>query len=95
MIDNAYAQSVVVVRPGRPEVEADIAALRSPYPCGPEPLRRLQPHMATLPRHEVARALGAGLAEPVVGDLVVWRGFYDPVRGLDADRPEDRGGFVL
>ncbi|MGW9643448.1 CRISPR-associated endonuclease Cas3'' [Streptomyces albidoflavus] len=99
MIDNAYAQSVVVVRPGRPKVqdaiEADIGALRSPYPCGPEPLRRLQPHMATLPRHEVARALKAGLAEPVVGDLVVWRGFYDPVRGLDADRPEDRGGFVL
>ncbi|MEV8351938.1 CRISPR-associated endonuclease Cas3'' [Streptomyces niveus] len=100
MIDNKYAQSVVVIRPEKTEeerdaVEADITLLRAPYPSGPGPLRRLQPHMATLPRHEVAEALRAGLAEPVIGDLVVWRGHYDPVRGLDADDPEDRGGYVL
>ncbi|MET8124505.1 CRISPR-associated endonuclease Cas3'' [Streptomyces sp. NPDC005065] len=100
MIDNKYAQSVVVIRPEKSDeerdgIESDIALLRGPYPSGPWPLRRLQPHMATLPRHEVAEALRAGLAEPVIGDLVVWRGHYDPVRGLDADDPEDRGGYVL
>ncbi|MFF2922491.1 CRISPR-associated helicase/endonuclease Cas3 [Streptomyces celluloflavus] len=100
MIDDRYAQPVVVIRPGkspreRELIEADIAALRSGFPCGPEPLRRLQPHLATLPRHEVAVAVGAGLAEPVVGDLVLWLGHYDSVRGLDADEPEDRGGYVF
>ncbi|MFC9431413.1 CRISPR-associated endonuclease Cas3'' [Streptomyces sp. NPDC056987] len=100
MIDTKYAQSVIVIRPEksgeeRDAIESDLALLRAPYPSGPEPLRRLQPHMATLPRHEVAEALRVGLAEPVIGDLVVWRGHYDPVRGLDADDPEDRGGYVL
>ncbi|WP_256726340.1 CRISPR-associated endonuclease Cas3'' [Streptomyces sp. MNU77] len=100
MVENRYAQSVVVIRAEKTDeerecIESDIALLRSSYPVGPEPLRRLQPHMATLPRHEVAKALQAGLAEPVIGDLVVWRGYYDPVRGLDADDPEDRGGYVL
>ncbi|MFE7044605.1 CRISPR-associated endonuclease Cas3'' [Streptomyces atratus] len=100
MIDNRYAQSVVVIRPGKSDeerdiIESDIALLRGRFPSGPGPLRRLQPHMATLPRHEVAAALRAGLAEPVIGDLVVWRGYYDSVRGLDADDPEDRGGYVF
>ncbi|MGW1412137.1 CRISPR-associated endonuclease Cas3'' [Streptomyces sp. NPDC002403] len=100
MIDNRYAQSVVAIRPERPDeerdaIESDVALLRGRFPSGPGPLRRLQPHMATLPRHEVASALRAGLAEPVIGDLVVWRGYYDPVRGLDADDPEDRGGYVF
>ncbi|WP_325107749.1 CRISPR-associated endonuclease Cas3'' [Streptomyces microflavus] len=100
MIDNKYAQSVVVIRAEKTDeerdaIESDIALLRSFYPVGPEPLRRLQPHMATLPRHEVAEAMRAGLAEPVIGDLVVWRGYYDPVRGLDTDDPEDRGGYIL
>ncbi|MGW3056561.1 CRISPR-associated endonuclease Cas3'' [Streptomyces goshikiensis] len=100
MIDDKYAQSVIVIRPNTSDeernlIEADIASLRAPYPSGPEPLRRLQPHTATLPRHEVANAMSAGLAEPVIGDLVVWRGHYDPVRGLDADTPEDRGGYVF
>lgn len=100
MIDNRYAQSVVVIRPEKSDeerdaIESDIALLRGRFPSGPGPLRRLQPHMATLPRHEVAAALRAGLAEPVFGDLVVWRGYYDPVRGLDADDSEDRGGYVF
>ncbi|MFB7918107.1 CRISPR-associated endonuclease Cas3'' [Streptomyces sp. NPDC056061] len=100
MIDDRYAQSVVVIRPEESDeerdlIESDIASLRGRFPSGPGPLRRLQPHMATLPRHEVAAALRAGLAEPVIGDLVVWRGYYDPVRGLDADDPEDRGGYVF
>ncbi|MFG2115504.1 CRISPR-associated endonuclease Cas3'' [Streptomyces sp. NPDC048718] len=100
MIDNRYAQSVIVIRPEKSDeeraaIEADIALLRSPYPAGPEPLRRLQPHMATLPRHEVAQALRSGLAQPVIGDLVEWQGKYDAVRGLDPNDPEDRGGYVI
>ncbi|WP_329151692.1 hypothetical protein OHA63_00280 [Streptomyces anulatus] len=100
MVDNKYAQSVVVIRAEKTDeerecIESDIALLRSSCPVGPKPLRRLQPHMATLPRHEVAKALQAGLAKPVIGDLVVWRGYYNPVRGLYADDPEDRGGYVL
>ncbi|WP_411140941.1 CRISPR-associated endonuclease Cas3'' [Streptomyces sp. x-80] len=100
MIDDRYAQPVVVIRPEaspreRELIEAGIAALRSCLPCGPEPLRRLQPHLATLPRHEVSAAVRVGLAEPVVGDLVLWLGHYDSVRGLDADDPEDRGGYVF
>ncbi|MEE1928309.1 CRISPR-associated endonuclease Cas3'' [Streptomyces sp. TRM 70351] len=100
MIDDRYAQPVVVIRPEKTELQkalimADIEALRSRYPCGPEPLRRLQPHTAVLPRHDVADALKSGLAESIVGDLVVWCGHYDPARGLDANTPEDRGGYVI
>lgn len=100
LIDDAYGQSVVVVRPRKSTEEqdaiwADIHRLRSRYPSGRECLRRLQPHTATLPRHEVTEALRTGLAEPVVGDLVVWRGHYDDVRGLDPDDREDRSVFLV
>ncbi|MGM0348441.1 CRISPR-associated helicase Cas3' [Streptomyces sp. Adlamb9] len=100
MIDDVYGQSIVVVRDQKTAEEqeaiwADIQRLRAPYPSGPEPLRRLQPHTATLPRHEVTQALRTGLAEPVVGDLVVWRGHYDELRGLDPDDPEDSSTFLL
>ncbi|MFC9081318.1 helicase-related protein [Streptomyces sp. NPDC057062] len=100
MIDDSYGQSVVVVRPGLPEEEQrealeDIKRLRGAYPCGPEPLRRLQSHTATLPRHEVAKALRVGLAEPIIGDLVVWCGHYDEARGLDPEAREDRTDFLV
>ncbi|MFJ2782268.1 MULTISPECIES: CRISPR-associated helicase Cas3' [unclassified Kitasatospora] len=97
MIDDEYSQPVVVIRheADRDGIEADIAALRSPYPCGPEPLRRLQPHTASLPRHEARAALAAGLAEPVIGDLLLWHGAYHPNRGLDPSEKEDSTAFVL
>ncbi|MFD5728930.1 CRISPR-associated helicase Cas3' [Streptomyces sp. NPDC058368] len=100
MIDDAYGQSVVVVRPQKTTEEqdaiwADIHRMRAPYPSGPECLRRLQPHTATLPRHEVAEALRTGLAEPVAGDLVVWRGHYDDTRGLDPEDREDSSAFLI
>ncbi len=97
MIADQYSQPVVVVRceEDRAAMEADVAALRRPYPCGPEVLRRLQPHMAALPRHEVHAALSCGLAEPVVGDLVLWCGSYDEERGLDPFEPEDRAGYLF
>ncbi|MDT0444303.1 helicase-related protein [Streptomyces johnsoniae] len=100
MIDDAYSQPVVVIRPELTEaerdlIEADIKRLGDPYPTGPEVWRRLQPHTATLPRHEVREALSNRLADPVVGDLVVWRGFYDPLRGLDGEKLEDTAAFLV
>lgn len=52
----------------------------------PEParwvLRRLQPYLAALPRSQAERAVGVGYAEIVGGDLYMWRGPYDPLKGL-------------
>ncbi|MFJ8442872.1 CRISPR-associated helicase Cas3' [Kitasatospora griseola] len=97
MIDDTFNQPVVVIRneSDRAAIEADIAALKSRYPCGPEPLRRLQPHTAQLPRHEANTALTNGLAKPIIGDLLLWNGTYHPQRGLDPTQPEDRTAFVL
>ncbi|MFD0404683.1 CRISPR-associated helicase Cas3' [Kitasatospora sp. NPDC127116] len=97
MINDEYSRPVVVVRDeaDRDAIEADIAALRSPFPSGPEPLRRLQPHTASLPRHEAQAALADGLAEPVIGDLLLWNGAYHPDRGLDPAEKEDRTAFVV
>jgi CRISPR-associated endonuclease/helicase Cas3 len=46
-------------------------------------LRRLQPYLAALPRTLADRAVIAGLAQPVIGDVLQWHGPYDPGRGLD------------
>lgn len=97
MIENDRTVPVVVVRSTKPEAEvaADIARLRAPYPCGPEVLRRLQPHIAALPRQEARDAVQNGLATLITGDLLEWHGHYDSDRGLDRDEPEDRSQFVL
>ncbi|MFR9722483.1 CRISPR-associated endonuclease Cas3'' [Streptomyces sp. MS19] len=97
MIEDDFTRPVIVIRPDEDAepIEADIAALRSPYPTGPEPLRRLQPHIAALPIREAEAALTAGLADPVIGDLLLWRGAYHPERGLDPAEPEDRSGFLV
>ncbi|WP_110946241.1 CRISPR-associated helicase Cas3' [Streptomyces avicenniae] len=97
MIDDTFTQPVIVIRPDdEPDaIEADIAALRSPYPAGPGPLRRLQPYVAALPRREAQAALAAGLAQPVIGDMLHWQGAYHPERGLDPAEPEDRGAYSM
>lgn len=100
MIDNQHARPVLAIREGvaTEPIEADIAALRDPYGRLKDlsgVFRRLQPHIASLPRNEVDDALKAGLAEPVVGDLVLWLGSYDPERGLDPSRPEDRSAYQI
>jgi CRISPR-associated endonuclease/helicase Cas3 len=46
-------------------------------------LRRLQPYLAALPRRLARKAVIAGYAEPVIGDLLQWRGPYHPERGID------------
>jgi CRISPR-associated endonuclease/helicase Cas3 len=46
-------------------------------------LRRLQPYLAALPRTLASKAVTAGYAQPVIGDVLQWRGPYDPKRGID------------
>jgi CRISPR-associated endonuclease/helicase Cas3 len=46
-------------------------------------LRRLQPYLAALPRTLAGKAVAVGWAQPVIGDLLQWRGPYDPRRGID------------
>jgi CRISPR-associated endonuclease/helicase Cas3 len=100
MIEKDRSTPVVVIRAAtsddeRDSISRDIARLRKGLPCGPDVLRRLQPHTATLPRREAQEAVKAGLADPIVGDLMEWRGHYDEDRGLDRDEPEDRAGFYF
>ncbi|MEY9966582.1 CRISPR-associated endonuclease/helicase Cas3 [Streptacidiphilus sp. MAP12-16] len=97
MIEDGLSRPVVVIRreDERDAIEAAVAMLRSPYPRGPEVLRGLQPHIASLPRHEAEAAVKSGLADPVIGDLLLWHGDYDQRRGLDPSTPEDRAGFVV
>jgi CRISPR-associated endonuclease/helicase Cas3 len=46
-------------------------------------LRRLQPYLAALSATLADRAVAAGYAEPVIGDLLQWHGPYHPQRGID------------
>jgi CRISPR-associated endonuclease/helicase Cas3 len=46
-------------------------------------LRRLQPYFAALPRTMADKAVTAGWAEPVIGDVLQWRGPYHLRRGID------------
>ncbi|MFJ5266769.1 CRISPR-associated endonuclease Cas3'' [Streptomyces sp. NPDC088387] len=96
MIEDGHSIPVVVVRDGsdREAIETAVGRLRDPFhPCGPEVLRSLQQHTASLPRQEAEGALRSGLAVPVIGDLIMWLGAYHEQRGLDPDEPEDRAGF--
>ncbi|TMU98265.1 CRISPR-associated endonuclease Cas3'' [Streptomyces sp. DASNCL29] len=98
MIEEGRSIPVVVIRreEDRETIEGAVAQLSDPYRvCGPEVLRGLQQHTASLPRHEAETALRSGLAEPVTGDLLLWRGAYHEQRGLDPDQLEDRSMFTL
>ncbi|MFH8886264.1 CRISPR-associated endonuclease Cas3'' [Streptomyces californicus] len=91
MIDDQRSVPVVVIRQesDREHIEAAVAQLKDRFrPCGPEVLRSLQQHTATLPRREAEKALKAGLADLVTGDLLLWQGAYHQERGLDPDEPE-------
>jgi CRISPR-associated endonuclease/helicase Cas3 len=46
-------------------------------------LRRIQPYLAALPKPLASKALTAGCAEPIIGDLLQWHGPYHPRRGID------------
>jgi CRISPR-associated endonuclease/helicase Cas3 len=72
----------------RAEVRDLADRLRSPGPrqAGEARLllRRLQPYLAALPTTLARRAVAAGYAEPVIGDLLQWHGPYHPQRGIDS-----------
>jgi CRISPR-associated endonuclease/helicase Cas3 len=46
-------------------------------------LRELRPYLATLPKHLTRKAQDRGWAEPIIGDLLEWKGPYDAERGID------------
>lgn len=96
MIEDGVSCPVVVIRKedDRDSIEDAVAQLRSPFPCGPEVLRGLQPHTAALPRREADEAVRTGLAAPIVGDMLLWHGAYDALRGLDPATREDPNDFI-
>ncbi|GAQ51234.1 helicase Cas3 [Streptomyces acidiscabies] len=98
MVEDGHSVPVVVIRreEDREKIEAAVAQLQNPVrPCGPEVLRGLQQHTASLPRGEAEQALRSGLAVMVTADLILWLGAYHEQRGLDPDEPEDRTAFTL
>ncbi|MEU0440307.1 CRISPR-associated endonuclease Cas3'' [Streptomyces sp. NPDC006186] len=96
MIEDHHGVPVVVIRneQDREQIEDAVTQLRDPLrPCGPQVLRRLQRHTASLPKREADAALRRGLAIPVTGDLLLWYGAYHEQRGLDPDEVEDPAAY--
>ncbi|MCL3994769.1 MULTISPECIES: hypothetical protein [Streptomyces] len=63
LIEDEHSVPVVVIRDerDREQIEEAVAQLTDPFrPCGPEVLRSLQQHTASLPKREADAALGAG-----------------------------------
>lgn len=67
-----------------------LGMLRSPNPPPPRVHRKLRPLLAALPASRARDAVSRGLAVPVVGDLLEWRGDYHPLRGIEL--PKELGG---
>ncbi|MFD4973931.1 hypothetical protein [Streptomyces sp. NPDC058424] len=91
MIEDQYSVPVVVIRyeSDREQIEGAGAQLTDPFrPWGPQVLRSLQQHTASLSKREAEAALRSGPAVPVRGDLLLWHGAYHERRGLDPDEPE-------
>ncbi|MEV5747172.1 CRISPR-associated helicase Cas3' [Actinoallomurus sp. NPDC052308] len=71
------------------ECDSLLRLLRSPKPAPAWVFRKLQPHLAAIPRSAVAD----GSPHPVrqlVGDLYEWRGAYHPQRGIELTPPKDQ-----
>ncbi|MGW5213299.1 CRISPR-associated endonuclease Cas3'' [Streptomyces sp. NPDC004051] len=98
MIEDHHSVPVIVIRneSDREQIEGAVAQLTDPFrPCGPEVLRSLQQHTASLPKREADASLRSGLAVPVAGDLLLWHGAYHERRGLDPDEPEDLDAYGM
>ncbi|WP_205718220.1 CRISPR-associated helicase Cas3' [Actinomadura sp. WMMA1423] len=61
--------------------------LATPGSAEPWVFRKIQPYLATLPRRLAREAVGAGLAAPLLGDLVEWHGEYHAFRGIEFADP--------
>lgn len=60
-----------------------LTRLRAEDGTSRDTFRRLRPYLVNLPRYLTADPAVAALTEPVVGDLLHWRGDYDPALGID------------
>ncbi|MFI7694246.1 CRISPR-associated helicase Cas3' [Nonomuraea sp. NPDC049655] len=85
-----YGEDEQDVEEGRGKVDGILAHLRAGFPGAGAQLRSLRPYLATLPRGAARRAVEEGLAEPVVGDLIEWRGDYHPQRGIELTSPDPK-----
>ena len=47
-------------------------------------LRELRPYLATIPTKLARKAVAAGCAEPIIGDLLEWHGPYQGERGINS-----------
>lgn len=82
----------VVVGYGRPEQQAEVGEILQRLGAG-EPgtrllMRRLQPFLVSLRAREADRLRAEGLIEDVMPGLGLWRGRYEPVRGLVTEDPD-------
>jgi len=85
--------SVIVTEYGTTEeqqqVRSLIDALRAGAPPTRERMRRLQPHLVSLWKHQADKHMQAGFLSPqdpegLAPGIWEWKGEYDPVRGLSA-----------
>lgn len=81
-------RDVPVVAPYRGEETRKARAfllgrLRSPEPPPTWVHRRLRPLLASLPESRARDAVQRGMAVPVIGDLLEWRGDYHRLRGIE------------
>lgn len=97
-----HTVSVAVPYPGegdaRERLDEIIAQLRA---AGPKVagearrlLRDLGPYLATIPKKLARTAVSRGYAEPVIGDLLEWKGPYDDERGIDPADVSDLMGVA-
>lgn len=72
----------------RSTVRSALDSLRERRGNPRELMRRLQPYVVSLRRHQADRLMADGLVTAVTEGLAEWHGRYDPVRGLIAADPE-------
>jgi CRISPR-associated endonuclease/helicase Cas3 len=97
MIDDDSVPVIAVHKEkDRTRIEAAAAVVRRGWGPVREAFRLLQEHTARLPHYEADEALHSGLAESVLGrSLLMWRGHYHPLRGLDPAEPEKRSDYTV
>ncbi len=97
MIDDDTLPAVIVdyedqgKKPAKPLVEQLIKQPSRGH------LRALQPYIVTLRSRDMRKAVQRGTAEEVkeMPGFYLWRGRYDPVRGVDPEGYLDAGGLII
>ena len=83
MIDDDGVPVVVAGYDETGEAERYVQRLRDPSAPRRDLLRKLQKWTVNLRRHVLRDPAVTALLEPVIGDLYVWRGVYDPYLGIN------------